>query len=395
MLDGFLSLRCPDCGGKIKEEERYCPHCGVDLKAPIAPGGLVDGKNAQEYFDSAGIDYELNTNLDKALADCEIALQLDPNFAEAHNLHGQILDALGQLDEAVAAYREALRLNPALEDAKLNLRDAEAEQFERGTHYSQVFDGVEDSEHQGGTWIKYAVAGLLVVSIGLAAVFGFQYVNEFATAYLMPKSTVVFIPDLPEGTVVEKQDLELAAQTLTDRCELLGYSCASFGVSETGEIVGKIPVTMDAAEFAEKVRDIGLLEFVDFGETSIDPGTIIRTDLESKYLPQVEGQEWHTIMSNDGIMTAMAGEDPNLGTYRVDFSLTEKGTKIFFEHTSQNVGTYLGIVLDKSVIASPIINEPIAGGQGALSGNFTQAETEALAAALQTKPLPFPIKLKE
>jgi tetratricopeptide (TPR) repeat protein len=394
MLDGFLNLRCPDCGGKIKESERYCPHCGVDLESPIAPGGFVDGKTAQEYFDSADIDYELNTNLDKALVDCEIALQLAPDFAEAHNLRGQILDALGRLDEAVAAYREALRLNPELEEAKLNLRDAEAEQLEKGTQYPQAISFADDSDRKSGGGIKYAAVGLFVVLIGLAAVFGFQYVNEFANAYLMPKSTIVFVPDLPQGTVVKKQDLELAAQTLTDRCKLLGYSCASFGVSDAGEIVGKIPVTMDAAEFTKKVSVIGLLEFVDFGETPIEPGATIRTDLENKYLPQVEGQEWHTVMSNDGILTAVALKQID-EIYQVSFVLTEKGAKIFLEHTTNNVGTYLGIVLDKSVISAPIIQQPISGGQGQISGNFTQEEAEELAAALQTKPLPFPVKLKQ
>ncbi|CAG1016333.1 partial Protein translocase subunit SecDF, partial [Anaerolineales bacterium] len=186
---------------------------------------------------------------------------------------------------------------------------------------------------------------------------------------------------------------EIAAQTLTDRCGLLGYSYISFEVSDAGEIVGRIPTTMDAAEFAKKISSIGLLEFVDFGQTPIKEGTTIRTDLENKYLPQVEGQEWHTVMSNDGIMTALASKDPNYETYRIDFALTEKGTKIFFEHTSQNIGTYLGIVFDKSVIASPIIHDAIPSGQGVVSGNFTQETAEELAAALQTKPLPFPIRL--
>ena len=61
MPNNFLSLRCPDCGGKIKDEERFCPNCGLDLQAPIAPGGLVDGKTAQEYFDSAQVSITNST----------------------------------------------------------------------------------------------------------------------------------------------------------------------------------------------------------------------------------------------------------------------------------------------------------------------------------------------
>jgi hypothetical protein len=390
----FFSLRCPDCGEKIKDEERYCPHCGVDLEAPIASDGLVDGKTAQEYFDSADIDYELDTNLNKALTDCEIALQLDPYFAEAHNLRGLILDEMGRTDDAIAAYREAIRLNPSLDEARSNLSDAEAEQFKNPPRMPQAIGLVEDSDGQRGGFMKYVVAGVLVILVGLGLFFSFKYINEFATAYLMPKSSIVFVHDLPEGTVVEKQDLELAAQTLTDRCELLGYSYISFEVSEAGEIVGRIPVTMDAAEFAEKINDIGLLEFVDFGKRPVMEGTTIRTDLENKYLPQVEGQEWHTVMSNEGIKIVNVSKNPVNETYQIDIILTQKGTKIFLEHTTENVGTYLGIILDKSVIYAPMINQPISGGQAVISGNFTQEEADDLAAALQTKPLPFPIRLK-
>ena len=36
----------------------------------------------------------------------------DPSYAEAHNNLGFALESLGRLDEAIAAYREALRLGP-------------------------------------------------------------------------------------------------------------------------------------------------------------------------------------------------------------------------------------------------------------------------------------------
>jgi tetratricopeptide (TPR) repeat protein len=251
MLDKFFSLHCPDCGGKIKDEEKYCPHCGVDLEAPIAPDNLVDGQTAHEYFHSAQIDYDLDTNLDKALVDCELAIQLDPSFAEAHNLRGLILDEVGRIEDAIASYREALRLEPTLEEARANLKDAEAEQNKNRPMFHQVIELVEDTERRNRA-IKHIVAGVIVVFVVLALLFGFKYVSEFAIAYLIPKSPIVFVPDVPEGMAVEKQDLEITAQTLTDRCGLLGYSYISFEVSDIGEIVGRIPVTIDSDEFAKK-----------------------------------------------------------------------------------------------------------------------------------------------
>lgn len=66
----------------------------------------------------------------EALEKCETAVRIDSGLAEAHNLRGLILDELGRTDEAIASYREALRLDPNFEDAQENLREIE---IERGT----------------------------------------------------------------------------------------------------------------------------------------------------------------------------------------------------------------------------------------------------------------------
>jgi len=41
-----------------------------------------------------------------------MALRIDPNFAEAHNNLGDVLQLLNRLPEAEASYRTALRLAP-------------------------------------------------------------------------------------------------------------------------------------------------------------------------------------------------------------------------------------------------------------------------------------------
>ncbi len=56
-----------------------------------------------------------------ALRECELSIQLDSSYAEAHNLHGIVLEELGRKEEAIAAYQEAVRLDPALGDAQENL----------------------------------------------------------------------------------------------------------------------------------------------------------------------------------------------------------------------------------------------------------------------------------
>ena len=153
---------------------------------------------------------------------------------------------------------------------------------------------------------------------------------------------------------------------------------------------------MNAPEFIQRIGSIGLLEFVDFGTTPVDEGTVIRTDLENKYITQVEGQKWHTIMSNGGILTGEVVEGPyqnQTNDYQINFSMTEEGTSIFEAYTKNNVGAFLGIVIDKVVISAPRVQQPISGGQASIFGNFTQKSAQELAVILQTKPLPFPVKL--
>ncbi|TCO93545.1 serine/threonine protein kinase [Chthoniobacter flavus] len=57
----------------------------------------------------------------EALEKIEYAIQQVPNEATYHNLRGNILQAQLRLEEAADAYTEALRLNPKLKEAQVNL----------------------------------------------------------------------------------------------------------------------------------------------------------------------------------------------------------------------------------------------------------------------------------
>src|SRR6266566_4692016 len=60
-------------------------------------------------------------NVDEAIAEHRAALRINPQYAEAHNYLGNALEDQGKLDEAVNEYREALRINPGLAAAHNNL----------------------------------------------------------------------------------------------------------------------------------------------------------------------------------------------------------------------------------------------------------------------------------
>jgi tetratricopeptide (TPR) repeat protein len=85
----------------------------------VAPEAHATLEKAQAHLDAG--------DLTAALNECDRALRAAPQWAEAHNLRGIVLDEMGRTGEAIAAYREALRLDPALGDAAANLADAQAE----------------------------------------------------------------------------------------------------------------------------------------------------------------------------------------------------------------------------------------------------------------------------
>jgi tetratricopeptide (TPR) repeat protein len=61
----------------------------------------------------------------------EAIVQADPNLAEAHEFLGNLLVAKGQLDRAVAQYREAIRIVPEFSRAILDLGATLVQQGDR------------------------------------------------------------------------------------------------------------------------------------------------------------------------------------------------------------------------------------------------------------------------
>jgi preprotein translocase subunit SecD len=79
----------------------------------------------------------------------------------------------------------------------------------------------------------------------------------------------------------------------------------------------------------------------------------------------------------------------------VKFVLNSIGAKKFAEVTTKNTGKKLAIVLDDKVLSAPVINTPILGGDGVITGNFTVESATDLALMLRAGALPAPLKIVE
>lgn len=79
----------------------------------------------------------------------------------------------------------------------------------------------------------------------------------------------------------------------------------------------------------------------------------------------------------------------------VNFRFNTLGARLFGEATTANSGRMMAIVLDNKVISAPVIREPILGGNGVISGNFSIQSANELALLLRAGALPVPLKIAE
>jgi preprotein translocase subunit SecD len=93
--------------------------------------------------------------------------------------------------------------------------------------------------------------------------------------------------------------------------------------------------------------------------------------------------------------TVYATVDPEKGQNIVSFELTAAGTDTFAKVTSENKGKQLAILIDSKIRSAPQINEPILGGRGQISGNFTGQEATDLALIIKEGALPVPMTIVE
>jgi preprotein translocase subunit SecD len=83
------------------------------------------------------------------------------------------------------------------------------------------------------------------------------------------------------------------------------------------------------------------------------------------------------------------------GSPVVSFEFNNKGGRKFGKITTDNIGKRLAIILDKKVISSPNIREPITGGRGIITGQFTFQEATDLSMLLRAGALPAPLNIIE
>lgn len=216
---------------------------------------------------------------------------------------------------------------------------------------------------------------------------------------------VLLEADVPPDQEITAAQMDTARQVVDRRVNAIGVTEPLVQVEGDRRILIELPGIENPEDAISLLQETALLEFVDTGDTSLPEGTCIRTSLSDEpsrceFLP---GQPitatianpaptFPTVMTGAGLRDASVGTN-EYGQFFVDFVLTDDASSVFAEHTRNNQGKFLTIVLDKQVVSSPVINSVIEGS-GQISGNFTLDEAQKLALQLKYGSLPIPLRIE-
>ena len=200
-----------------------------------------------------------------------------------------------------------------------------------------------------------------------------------------------------------RQSVDQSIQIVERRVNELGTVEPSIQREGADRILVQVPGLQDPSRLKEILGKTAKLTFrlVDVN-TPIDQALQgnVPPDDELLYGTKAENRqpylvEKRVMVSGEDLTDAQPGFDQRSGEPIVTFRFNNNGARRFAQVTQENVGRPFAIVPDNEVISAPVIREPILGGSGQISGNFTVQSANDLAILLRAGALPAPLTIIE
>jgi preprotein translocase subunit SecD len=200
-----------------------------------------------------------------------------------------------------------------------------------------------------------------------------------------------------------RQAVEQSIQIIERRVNELGTVEPLIQRQGADRILVQMPGLGDPTRLIELLGKTAKLDFrlVDQSMT-VEQAKQTRPPPDSEILPGAKGQgaasyliEKRVMVSGGDLTDAQPGFDQRTNEPIVSFRFNTSGARKFAQTTQENVGKPFAIVLDNEVISAPVIREPILGGSGQISGNFTVQGANDLAILLRAGALPAPLTVIE
>ncbi|MDJ0945246.1 MAG: protein translocase subunit SecD [Kiloniellales bacterium] len=198
--------------------------------------------------------------------------------------------------------------------------------------------------------------------------------------------------------VPEERLREIRTSIMSQVIEVIGLRVNETGLTEAtvqrqgaDRILVQVPGVEDPDRIKEILGKTAQLTFhfvdptVDFNAVRPPPGHVFMPSAEEENVRYAVQRR--AMVRGENLDDAQATYD-QYGQPVVSFRFDSVGAKRFGKATQDNVGRIFAIVLDDRVISAPRIQEPILGGSGQISGNFSLQSAQDLALLLRAGALP-------
>ncbi len=190
--------------------------------------------------------------------------------------------------------------------------------------------------------------------------------------------------------------IQASIETIRRRVDAFGTTEPSIQREGRNRILVQVPGVSDVQRLKGLIGETGKLEFklVDPSANAaeialskkVPPGSELLFSDDDPPIPYVLKDR--VMVSGENLVDSQPGFDSRTGEPVVHFRFDAAGAKRFGRATQDNVGLPFAIVLDNKVISAPVIREPILGGTGQISGNFSVQEANDLSVLLRSGALP-------
>jgi len=209
---------------------------------------------------------------------------------------------------------------------------------------------------------------------------------------------------IPEAAMNDRlrKTIEQSIQIVEKRVNELGTVEPLIQRQGNDRILVQVPGLQDPTHLKELLGKTAKMEFrmVDTAVPpdqakagSLPPEDELLMSASSPKVPYVIKKQ--VLVSGGDLIDAQTGFDSRSGEPVVNFKFNTAGSRKFAQATTENVQQPFAIVLDNEVISAPVIREPITGGQGQISGNFTVQSANDLAILLRAGALPAKLTVAE
>src|SRR3989344_481014 len=245
---------------------------------------------------------------------------------------------------------------------------------------------------------------LLILGVVVAAIlFGFPLNKQINLGLDLKGGMHLVLKVEIEKIAAGKQDDAVlrAIEILRNRIDSLGVGETLIQRQGQSDILVQLPGVTDRDTALAMIGKVALLEF---RMVKSDPKLLqeaIAGNVPPGYILRYSKDDNQPLLLFDQV--ALKGErikEAHVGFTKmskpnISFALDDQGTKQFADLTRNHVDEELAIIVDDVVLSAPNINEPILGGTGEITGQFTFEEASQLALQLRSGSLPAPMHVEE